>query len=90
MDVSIESNVHGLSYSYVTIICGNDEMSSTMCWVSSLLKDSELLILFAEISQIILNISFIPIPLTFIYLVALNLSVNNQLIPLLGHIIVTL
>jgi hypothetical protein len=30
-------------------------------------------------SQILLKISFIPIPLTFIYLVALNLLVNNQL-----------
>ena len=43
------------------------------------LKDSELFILIAENSQILLKISVIPILLTFIYLVALNLLVNNQL-----------
>ena len=35
--------------------------------------------LFAENRQILLRISLIPILLTFIYLVALNLLVNNQL-----------
>ena len=48
-------------------------------WVQRLLKDSELFILFAENSQILLKISVIPILLTFIYLVELNLLVNNQL-----------
>ena len=57
----------------VTIMCRNDELSSTMSWVGGLLKDSELFILFAENSQILLKISFIPILLTFIYLVTLNL-----------------
>ena len=47
--------------------------------LSCLLKDSEPFILFAENSQILLKISVIPILLTFIYLVALNLLVNNQL-----------
>ena len=50
-------------------------------------------ILFAENSQILLKISVIPIFLTFIYLVALNLLVNNQLNSSsnssLRHIIVT-
>ena len=55
------------------------ELSSTMSWVGCLLKDSELFILFAANSQILLKISVIPILLTFIYLVALNLLVNNQL-----------
>jgi len=64
---------------FVTIMCRNDELSSTMSWVGCLLKDSELFILFAENSQILLKISVIPILLTFIYLVALNLLVNNQL-----------
>jgi hypothetical protein len=32
-----------------------------------------------ENSQILLKISVIPIPLTFMHLVALNLVVNNQL-----------
>ena len=63
----------------VTIMCRNDELSYTMSWVGCLLKKSELFILFAENSQILLKISVIPILLTFIYLVALNLLVNNQL-----------
>ena len=57
-----------------TIMCRNDELSSTMSWVGCLLKDSELFILFAENSQILLKISVIPILLTFIYLL-----VDNQL-----------
>ena len=39
----------------------------------------ELFILFAENSQILLKISIISILLTFMYLVAPNLLVNNQL-----------
>ena len=62
-----------------SIICRNDELNSTMSWVGCLLKDSELFILFAENSQILLKISVIPILLIFIYLAALNLLVNNQL-----------
>ena len=57
----------------------NAKSSSTMSWVGCLQKDSVLFILFAESSQIPLKISAIPILLTFIYLVALNLLVNNQL-----------
>ena len=45
----------------VTIMCHNDELSWTMSWVDCLLKDSELFILFAENSQILLKISIIPI-----------------------------
>ena len=45
-----------------------------MSWVGYLLKDSELFILFAENSKILLKISVIPILLTFIYLVALKVS----------------
>ena len=45
--------------------------------MSCLLKDSELFILFAENSQILLKISFIRIFLTFMYLVALK-SVSKQ------------
>ena len=60
-----------------------------MSWVGCLLKDSELFILFEENSQILFKISVIPILLTFIYLVALNLLVNNQLNSSLRHIIVT-
>ena len=51
----------------------------TMSWVGCLLKDFELFILFVENSHILLKISATPILLTFIYLVALNLLVNNQL-----------
>ena len=77
----------------VTIICCNEELSPTMSWVGCLLPDSELFILSAENSKI----SVIPILLTFMYLVALNLLVNNQLNSLLKsthhcsllHIIVT-
>ena len=44
----------------------NDELSSVID------SDSEFFfILFAEINQILLKISFIAIPLTFMYLVAL-------------------
>ena len=60
-------------------MCRNDVLSSTMSWVGCLLPNSELFILFAENSQILFKISVIPILLTFIYLVALNLLVNNQL-----------
>ena len=70
-------------------MCCNDELSSTMSWVDCLLKDSELFILFAENSQILLKISVIKIIWTFIYLVALNLLVNNQLNSSLRQIIVT-
>ena len=41
-------------------------------------------------SQILLKISVIPILLTFIYLVALNLLVNNQFNSSSRHIIVTI
>ena len=75
---------------FVTIMCHNDELSYTMIRVNCLLKDSEFFILFAENSQILLKISIIPILLTFIYLVALYLLVNNQLNSSLQHIIVTL
>ena len=61
-----------------------------MSWVGCLLKDSELFILFADNSQIRLKISVIPILLNFIYLVALNLLVNNQLNLSLRHLIVTI
>ena len=53
--------------------------AAMMSWVGCLLTDSELFILFAENSQILLKISVIHILLTFIYLVELNLLVNNQL-----------
>jgi len=48
-----------------------------MSWVGCLLKDSEIFILFAENSQILLKISVTPILLTFIHLIAHNLLVNN-------------
>ena len=64
---------------FESIICQNDELSSTMRWVSCLLKDSQLFILCAENRQILLKICVIPIPLTFMYMGALNLLVNNQL-----------
>ena len=66
-------------HTYVTIMCHNDELSWAMSWVGCFLIDSALFILFAENSKILLKISVIPILLTFIYLVALNLLVNNQL-----------
>ena len=53
--------------------------AAMMSWVGCLLKDAELFILFAENSQILLKISVIPNLLTFMYLVALNLLLNNQL-----------
>ena len=63
----------------LSIMWRNDELSSMMSWVVCLLKDPELFILLAENRQILLKISVIHILLTFIYLVALNLLVNNQL-----------
>ena len=63
----------------IAIMCRNDELSSTMSWVGCLLKDSKLFILFAENNQILLKIYVIPNLLTFIYLVAHTLLVNNQL-----------
>ena len=67
-----------------------------MSCVGCLLPDSELFILFAENSQILLKIFVIPILLTFTYLVALDLLINKQthlivqLDPSLRHLIVTL
>ena len=69
-------------------MCRNDDLSSGMSWVGCLVNDSELFILFAENSQILLKISVIPILLTFMYLVALNLLVNNKLNSSLRQIIV--
>ena len=63
--------------------------AAMMSWVGYLLKDSEAFILFSENSQILVKISDIPILLTFMYLVVLNLLVNNQLNSSLRHIIVT-
>ena len=71
-------------------MCPNDELSLTMSWAGCLLKESELFILFTENNQILFIIFVIPILLTFIYLVAINLLVNNQLNSSLRHIIVTL
>ena len=67
------------SYTYVTIMCRNDELSLMMSWVDYLLKDSKLSVLFAENIQLFLKVSVIPILLTFMYRVALNLLVNKQL-----------
>ena len=69
----------------------NDELSSTMSWVGCLLKASELFVLFAESSQILLKISVIPILLTFIKSVSkqptqLIVELNSSL----WYIIVTL
>ena len=67
--------------------------ATMMSWVGCFLKDSELFILFEENIQILLKISVIPILLTFIYLVALNLKQPTQPIVQLNsslrHIIVT-
>ena len=79
----------------LTIMCPNDELSWTISWVGYLLKDSDLFILFAENSQILLKISVIPICLTF-HLFGSTLSVSKQQTQLiirlkssLRHIIVT-
>ena len=58
--------------SSAAIICHNDELS--LSWIYCLQTDSEVFILFAGISQILLKIYFIPILLTFMYLVALYLE----------------
>ena len=84
---NIVSNIWVLLKYYVansvSNLCCNDEVcliyAAMMSLVGCLLTDSELFISFAENSQILLKISVIPIPLTFIYLVALNLLVNKQL-----------
>ena len=57
----------------VTIMCRYDELSLMMSQVGCLLKDSELFILFAGNSQILVKISVIPTLSTFMNLVALNL-----------------
>ena len=73
----------------VTIMWRNDEMGLMMRWGGCSQNDSELYMVFAENSQILLKISVILILLTFICLVSLNLLVNNQLNSSLQHIIVT-
>ena len=62
----------------------NDELS----WL--FIKRFRAFILFADNSQILHKISVIPIVLTFIYLVALHLLLNNQINSSLQHIIFTL
>ena len=62
--------------STVTIMCRNDELSLTMSWVGCLLKNSELFVLFAENSQILLKISDIPVLL--IHVSGGTKSVNKQ------------
>ena len=76
---NILTNTGLLPATNVPNFCCNDELSLTMSWVACLLTDLELFILLAENSQILLKLSVIPILLTFMYLVALNLLVNNQL-----------
>ena len=69
---------------FIPIMCRNDELSWFFTkWFRVFF------ILFAENSQIFLKNSVVSILLTFIYLVALNLFVNNQLNSSLRHIIVT-
>ena len=66
-----------LLWTIAAIICHNDELSSSFSWLDCLQTDSELfLILFAEINQLLLKISFIPIILTFMYLVALYQNIE--------------
>ena len=60
-----------------------------MSQVGCLLTRLEPFILFAENRQILLKIYVIPILLTFMYLVALNLLVNNHFNSSLRLIIVT-
>ena len=54
------------------------EFDDELSWLFTI-KDSALFVLFAENSEILLKISVIPILLTFMYLSALNLLVDNQL-----------
>ena len=58
-----------MKHDNAAIIRHNDELSLSL--LDCLLTDLEVFILFAEINQIILKIYFIPILLTFTYLVAL-------------------
>ena len=62
----------------------NDEMSSTMSYKFVFYWQIQSLFLFAENSQILLKISVIPILLNLMYLLALDLLVNNQLNSLLN------
>ena len=54
-----------------TIICHYDELNLSLTFLDCLQIDSEDFILFAENNQILVKIYFIPILLTFMYLVAL-------------------
>ena len=65
------SNLLDIYQHNVPNFCRNDELSCTMSLVGCLLTDSDVFILFAEINQILLKISFIPILLTFMNLAAL-------------------
>ena len=49
---------------FAAIIYHNDELSSSLSWFDCLQTDSEVVILSAKITQILLKISFIPILLT--------------------------
>ena len=85
------SGFHELeNYTWMTIMCLDDELSSTMSWVELswlVTKYSELFILLAENSQFLLKIYVIQIFLAFIYLVAQSLVLNNQLNSSLRQII---
>ena len=63
-------------HSYVTIICHNDDLSLSFTWLDCLLITSEGFIFFAEINQVLLKISFLPIILTFMYVCSSTLSEN--------------
>ena len=61
-------------------MCRNDELTWLFTKIFQAWNIPSFFILFEKSTQIIRKISVIPILLTFIYLVALNLLVNNQLI----------
>ena len=55
----------------VAIVCHINDTSLSLTLLDCLQIDSEGFILFAEINQMLLKVSFIPIFLTFMHLVAL-------------------
>ena len=61
-------------------MCRRDELSLTMSWVGCLLKDSELFILFAENSKILLKISVSKQP-TQLIIAAHNCHIGKCFLP---------
>ena len=76
LNFEIQNYAYSILQYIAVIICQNDKLSSSLTWLDCLQIDSGGFILLAESNQILLRISFILIPLTFMYVSSSTLSEN--------------